>query len=194
MGRLRRALRICILDGDPREGDTPLSEALAQLAAALAARGHQASVLRLQELEIQYCVGCFGCWVKTPGRCVFADDSARVCREVISSDLTVFASPLVMGYVSATLKRAMDKLIPLIHPYTAVIGAEIHHRRRYTRYPRLGLLLEREPGGSDEDVRLTRRMFERTAINFHSRLAFVHLAGDPPEEVLDVVDRTRRRV
>ena len=72
-------------------------------------------------MDVRYCVGCFGCWVKTPGECVSKDGSHDIRREVINSDLVLFASPLIMGFTSALLKKAHDKLIPLIHPYFELV-------------------------------------------------------------------------
>jgi len=185
-------MRITILNGNPRAAEGVFRAYLAQLQRALEARGHAVSVLILREMEITPCVGCFGCWVRTPGECVVPDASTEVCRAVIRSDLTVFASPLVMGYVSAVMKRAMDKLLPLILPYFAVIRHETHHRRRYERYPALGVLLEAGVGGDQVDVQITRRLFERFAINFHASLRFVAQVGDPLEEVVDVVETACR--
>jgi hypothetical protein len=91
---------------------------------------------------------------------------------VINSDFTLWAAPLKMGFPSELLKMAMDKHIPLIHPYMEVAYGEAHHLRRYARYPRLGLLLEREPSTDEGDLRIVRDIFCRTAINLKSRLEF----------------------
>ena len=32
----------------------------------------------LSSLKIAHCVGCFGCWTKTPGRCVIREGARRV--------------------------------------------------------------------------------------------------------------------
>ena len=185
-------MRVTILNGNPTPAEGVFGEYLAQFQRALESRGHLVSALILRDMEITPCVGCFGCWVRTPGECVVPDASAEVCRAVIQSDLTVFASPLVMGYVSAVMKKAMDKLLPLILPYFAVIHHETHHRRRYERYPALGVLLEAGAGGDQVDVEITERLFERFAINFHASLQFVAQVGDPLEEVVDAVETACR--
>jgi multimeric flavodoxin WrbA len=181
-------MRISVLDGSVRGRDDGLADALTRIEDGLTQRSHTLERMVLADLRIIPCIGCFGCWVKTPGACVVEDDTVEVRRSVIASDLTIVASPLIMGFVSAVTKLTMDKLIPLLHPYFAVVHGETHHRRRYERYPDLGVLLAAGDGSDADDVAITRRLFERFAINFHSRLRFVLDAGDPTEEVIDGIE------
>ena len=103
--------------------------------------GHAVTLLDLAQLDLKGCSGCFNCWVKTPGECVKRDDSATVCRAAINADLLLLASPMMMGFTTALLKRAADQMIPLLHPYFIVEGGEVHHRARYAHYPAMALLL-----------------------------------------------------
>ena len=32
----------------------------------------------LEEIDLAYCTGCFGCWIQTPGECVIKDYQAIV--------------------------------------------------------------------------------------------------------------------
>ena len=64
-------MKITILNGNPEA--SPLDAYLAQLKAALENTGHRVTQLDLRSLPLRYCVGCFGCWVKTPGECVSRD-------------------------------------------------------------------------------------------------------------------------
>ena len=43
-----------------------------------AAHAQDAAAVDLSALRIANCVGCFGCWTKTPGRCFIRDDAVRV--------------------------------------------------------------------------------------------------------------------
>ncbi len=175
-------MKISLLNGNPDAANTGFETYLRQLVAALES-DHQVTVLTLRDLDIAYCVGCWGCWVKTPGECVAQDASADVCRAVINSELTLFASPLRMGFVSALLKKTMDKMIPIIHPYIVVDQGEAHHRTRYARYPLLALLLEQGADADAEDVAITTDILSRTALNMKSRIAFSKLTSDPIAEV-----------
>ncbi|MDU2663418.1 MAG: flavodoxin family protein, partial [Clostridium perfringens] len=40
----------------------------------------------LSKLRISNCIGCFGCWTKTPGKCVIRDDAVKVYPIIAKSD------------------------------------------------------------------------------------------------------------
>lgn len=123
--------------------------------------------LILHDIKIASCLGCFGCWVKTPGICVIDDAGRDVAKKVIQSDLVVYLTPVTFGGYSSELKKAVDRLIPLISPFFTKIGGETHHKRRYERYPRflyVGLL----PQADQESERLFLTLVERNAINFRT--------------------------
>ena len=141
-------------------------------------------------MAIRYCIGCFGCWVKTPGECSnAADDSRRVRREYINTDFALFASPVIMGFTSALLKRAHDKLLPLLLPYFEAHHWEAHHASRYARYPGVGLLLEAGPDTDAEDTQIITEIYRRDAINFKAPFRFCRLTSEPVEEVAREINR-----
>ena len=181
-------MKICILNGNPDPGNREFDEYLARLTTGLEQK-HQVKLMMLRDLDINYCIGCWGCWVKTPGECVNRDDSAEVCRQVINADLAIFASPLRLGFVSSLLKKTMDKLIPLVHPYIVIDRGELHHLRRYENYPLLGLLLQAGPDYQDQDREITSAILRRTALNLKSRLVFSKMISEPVEELYHEIDR-----
>ncbi len=174
-------MNITILNGNPQPSgfDTYLSELTNHLEAA----GHTVTALTLRDLPLGPCVGCWGCWVKTPGECVSRDASRQIDRAVINADFLLWASPLRMGFLSAPLKTAMDKHLPLIHPYMEVAYGEAHHVRRYPRYPRAGLLVEPEAATDERDLQIVRDICCRTAINMKTRLYFSLTTRTPVEEL-----------
>jgi multimeric flavodoxin WrbA len=176
-------------DGGPEGGAPAFDRYLEDLGQNLEGRGHTVQIMTLRDLAARYCTGCWGCWVKTPGQCIFEDDSHTVSRAVINSDFLLFASPVMMGYLSALMKKYMDKLIQLIHPYITVVQAEAHHKPRYDRedYPVGALLLEKTPGTDDEDIDIITAIHERTMLNFQSRHAFTMLTSQPVEEVAHAI-------
>ena len=181
-------MKITILNGNPASENQRFDCYLDQLCDRWTDSGHQVTNLELRSMKISYCIGCWNCWVKTPGQCSSGDQSLEVCQSVIQSDITLWASPVIMGFPSAVLKKVTDKLIPLVHPYAVVDQGEAHHLARYDHYPQFGLLLERNADCDDEDLEIIEHIFSRTALNMKSQLAFTRLAYDPIPEVSDAVN------
>lgn len=127
----------------------------------------------LRDLKIGSCYGCFKCWVQTPGICVIDDVERDIAKETIQSDLLIFLTPVTFGGYSSELKKAVDRLIPLVMPFFIKIDGEVHHKSRYERYPSLmgiGVL----PNEDKESEQLFKTLVNRNAINFHSP---IHTAG-----------------
>lgn len=163
-------MKITILNGNPEA--TSFDTYLAKLGALLQSAGQTVTRLDLRDMRLGYCIGCWGCWVKTPGECISRDASLEMDRAVIQADFVLWAAPLKLGFPSELLKRANDKHLPLIHPYTVVDQAEAHHRKRYARYPRLGLLVQKEADTDERDLQIMTDIYCRTALNFKTRLEF----------------------
>ena len=159
-------MRATILNGATRD-DAPTHRVAAALTDLLQAQGCDVEQIRLEELDIAPCLGCFGCWVKTPGICLIDDAGRDVTKRAIQCDLLTFVTTITFGGYSFQLKKAVDRLIPLITPYFQFIDGEIHHQKRYARYPSLlgvGTLLE----PSEAQAQLFRTLIHRNAINFYS--------------------------
>jgi len=182
-------MRILILDGNPDAQDAEFGAYLNDVEAELKGRGHDVQTQILREMDIRYCTGCWGCWAKTPGKCVFPDDSYDVCREYIHADFVLMTSPVVMGFTSALLKKTQDRLIPLLHPYFDFVQGETHHHARYETYPRLGLLLKPSAETDGEDLEIISEMFSRFALNFKTALVFSGRTDQGIQEVADALDR-----
>jgi multimeric flavodoxin WrbA len=156
---------------------------LAVLADALAQSGYGTEVVALREKAIAPCLGCFGCWIKTPGECVIDDDGRAVARAAVRSDLLVYVTPVTFGGFSSELKKAVDRLIPNISPFFARVQGETHHQRRYRRCPSLiGLGVLPQPDREAEAIFKT--LVEHNALNWRSpRTAAAVVALDRPDDI-----------
>jgi multimeric flavodoxin WrbA len=177
-------MRVAILDGDT--GNGALSLYVGKLVETLHASGHDVKTFALRDLDIGYCTGCWSCWWATPGECIRKDDAAVISAAVVGSDFTLFASPIIMGFVSTVLKKTHDRLVPLILPYVKLIRGGSRHWKRYPKLPKFGLLLERGDA-DDEDVTNTIEMETALARDFQARMVFARLTTQPVKELADEI-------
>jgi hypothetical protein len=157
-------MRATVLNG---ARDETLDRICAAIEDLLAGDDWRVDAFTLRDLDIAPCVGCFGCWVRTPGVCIIDDAAREIAQAFIQSDLVVFFTPVTFGGYSAQLKKALDRNICLISPFFEWVDGEIHHRARYARYPYLlGVGVLPEP--DTEDAALFATLIERNAINMHA--------------------------
>ncbi len=81
--------------------------------------------------EIHPCIGCFTCWKKTPGRCVFRDGFEEMAALINEADEIVYSSRFTYGGFSNFVKNVFDRSIGYVLPYFEVSDHEMHHQRRY---------------------------------------------------------------
>lgn len=80
---------------------------------------------------IHHCIGCFGCWIKTPGICVLKDDYNNMGEILSKCSELVIISECVYGSYSPFIRNVLDRSIPYLLPYFVYINNETHHKQRY---------------------------------------------------------------
>ena len=86
-----------------------------------------------EENEPNKCIGCFGCWVKTPGQCTIKDNYSNMSSLIASCDELILISECKYGSYSPFIKNILDRSIGYIHPYFTVRNNEMHHKSRYKK-------------------------------------------------------------
>ena len=174
-----QAKNIVILDG-AAAGDQDLAPVLAVLSQVLQSGGARAETIPLRERKLAHCLGCFGCWIKTPGMCVEADAGREIAQDIVRSDVAVFFTPVTFGGYSPELKKMVDRLVQIASPFFQMDHGECHHPPRYARRPRFVVVgVQRQPNPAEAHIFKT--LAGRNAINFHP-------AGYAAEVVLSTDD------
>lgn len=73
------------------------------------------------------CTGCFSCWIKTPGACIFKDDIAPFTASMKQSDTLYILTENVYGSYSPFVKCAIDRSLSYVQPYFTIRNHEMHH-------------------------------------------------------------------
>jgi multimeric flavodoxin WrbA len=99
-------------------------------------RGHELASMRAPELKP--CLGCFGCWIKTPGLCVIKGDGGdEIVRSFVAADLVLLGGATPYGCFAQPIKASLDRVLPILLPYFRRYRGEMHHVTRYRRMPRI---------------------------------------------------------
>lgn len=159
-------MKAVFLKGSPPAGrDLLCNRASAAVMAKMKAMDWEVKAFALAGMDIKACRGCFSCWVKTPGRCVITDDDQEpILRATASSDLVIWLTPITFGGYSPELKKALDRIIPILLPFFIKVRGEMHHPQRYPKQRSLLAIgtQKQEDAGSEG---IFHRLVQRNALN-----------------------------
>ena len=159
-------MNIIILDGS-HQPVPALESVKAELRERTAGKGHQLEEIVLRDNRMGRCTGCFGCWVKRPGLCVYEDDAKKMASCIANAQFMVMLTPITFGGYSSLLKKALDRQMPVLLPFFEKVEGEVHHALRYESYPTMLVV-----GSLEKEDKLHENVFARLAkrnsINGHA--------------------------
>lgn len=135
-----------------------------------------ADTFDLSKTEVAHCVGCWTCWWKTPGKCVFKDLDAFY-HEYITADKALFFVKVSHGFVSSNLKNLFDRMIPIYLPYTTYKTGESMHIKRYEKYPDIEFYYDGQ-FQTDEGRKIFEDYIHRVFYQFYSNSIIVKPVAD----------------
>lgn len=113
-------MKMIIHDLDPAVFNTLMLQVTQQDTIVLTDNGH-----------MKPCIGCFGCWIKTPGICVRKDGYENLGKMLSQCDEVTIISKCIYGSYSPFIRNVLDRSIPYLLPYFTLKNGETHHQRRY---------------------------------------------------------------
>ena len=127
----KKMVKILAIQGSPRPKESNTAILLQEFLKGCRSQGAQTETIYLKEKKIHPCVGCYTCWAKTPGTCIFKDDMPEFLERVRQSDILVYATPLYNYNMTALLKAFQERLLPLLDPHLVKTGETYRHPQRY---------------------------------------------------------------
>ena len=124
-------MKILAIQGSPRPKTSNTEILLQEFLKGAQSQGAETETVYLKEKEIHSCVGCYTCWAKTPGVCVFKDDMPELLEKVKGCDILVYATPLYNFNMTALVKAFQERLLPLLDPHLIKTGEAYRHPQRY---------------------------------------------------------------
>lgn len=124
-----------------------------------------AAMIDLSALRIAGCMGCFGCWTRTPGRCVIRDDAVKVYPMIARSERLLYVSRIRYGGYDAPMKTLLERAIPVQQAFIRLVDGETHHVQREVAEKAAVILAYGDTG--EEERALFRRLAARNARNMN---------------------------
>lgn len=122
----------------------------------------------LSSLKIANCTGCFGCWTKTPGKCMIRDDAVKVYPIIAKSDTLLYISRVKYGGYDTVMKTMLERAIPIQKAFIRILNDETHHVQRDV-VPKKATIIA-YGNISNEEQELFKSLVARNAYN----MTFVH--------------------
>lgn len=116
---------------------------------------------------IKHCIGCFGCWIKTPGACVIRDNYGDMGKLFSKSDEIFIISKCCYGGFSPFIKNVLDRAISYVHPNLVIRKGEMHHKRRYENKLKFKIYFYGEDI-TEREIETARKLLKGNAINYDS--------------------------
>lgn len=140
--------------------DTPLQD--------IEQKGTDIRYFDLSACKIAHCVGCFGCWTKTPGKCVIRDDAVKIYPCIAQSDRILYISRIKYGGYDTIMKTMLERAIPVQQAFIRILDGETHHVQRAVVPKQATIIAYGEISG--EEQALFRQLVDRNARN----MSFAH--------------------
>ena len=121
-------MNVLLLRANPRKtGHTQrLADLLLQGLHAVRARVTEVDV---PALNLSPCLGCYDCWLATPGRCVQGDAMGGQLELILAADVIICATPLYYYAMSSHLKIYFERTFPLAMPGLVPSGRGLTRNR-----------------------------------------------------------------
>jgi multimeric flavodoxin WrbA/putative sterol carrier protein len=126
-----KKMKILAIQGSPRPKASNTEILLLEFLKGAQSQGAETETIYLKEREIHSCIGCYTCWAKTPGVCIFKDDMPELLEKVKGCDIVVYATPLYNYNMTSLLKAFQERLLPLLDPHLIKMGEIYRHPQRY---------------------------------------------------------------
>ncbi len=119
----------------------------------------------LSSLKIANCIGCFGCWTKTPGKCVIRDDAVKVYPIIAKSDTLLYISHIKYGGYDTVMKTMLERAIPVQQAFIRIVAGETHHIQRKVTPKKATIIAYGDIGEEEKEV--FKKLIARNAHNMN---------------------------
>lgn len=126
-------MKTLVLNGSPRDRSSNTFKITKTFLEEMENANYDIDIIDISKKEINHCIGCFHCWNKTPGICLFKDDMKDILELYKNADIIIWSFPLYYFGMPSKIKALLDRLLPLNLPfmYLSEDKKTTYHTPRY---------------------------------------------------------------
>jgi len=165
-------MKITIFNSSPRKKNSNTHFIVSEFCKGAKEAGAEIENIFLADKEIKHCLGCYTCWIRTPGICVHKDDMKELNEKFAATDIVVFATPVYVDNVSGIMKDFMDRMIPMANPHfdKDETGECTHSFPNDDARPRKFMVISNCGFPEQTHFKVLRLLFRRIMRNFSAEL------------------------
>ncbi len=112
-------MKVLALNGSPRIKGSSTYHMMVPLLEGMQSAGAETELIHIRKLNLNACSGCYTCWVRTPGECIYKDKDGMpaALESYNTADLVIFGTPLYHFSMSGIIKTFIDRTLPRIEPW-----------------------------------------------------------------------------
>lgn len=181
-------MKVLAFNSSPRKKNSNTDRLLLPFLEGAKEAGAETELVYLHGKKIKPCLGCFDCWLKTPGACVQKDDEAELLDKMVKADIRVFATPLYVFSVSAQMKLFMDRIMPIAEPFIILKDGHCTHPHRHKGGKDAGMVVISNCGFHELD-NFDAMMMQFKTLARHGHMKFMGALLRPEGEFLAFAEK-----
>ena len=119
--------KVLAFNASPRMGKGNTAVVLTPFLEGMKEAGAEVELFYTKKLNIKPCQSCFGCWLRTPGKCFQDDDMQMIYPRLREADILVLAMPVYVDGMPATMKNVIDRTPPMGQPFIEIRDGHYRH-------------------------------------------------------------------
>lgn len=119
----------------------------------------------VKNLDIKRCMGCFFCWVRTPGSCIIKDDAHKVYIDLAKSDRVIYISHIINGTYDYDIKKVQERMIPVQQAFIRLHKNETHHLQRNNKEKDAYIIVYGDT--SEKNLNVFKLLVNRNSLNMN---------------------------
>jgi hypothetical protein len=110
-------MKVLLINAAPRMESGNTQVILNPFLVGMRQEGAEIDIALLARKDINPCIGCFTCYAKTPGVCIYEDEMVGLVKRLQAADMLILATPVYLDGMTSFAKIFLDRLVVCLDPH-----------------------------------------------------------------------------